>query len=95
MIKVEFDDYMVSWGYKGTNYSKGKLVDNTEELTGNDAFLAQENLMSEMLYENIYDNIDLQCLVNSLGVKENFIIKSKNVNNEFVITIFDLRDHTL
>ena len=85
MIKVEFDDYMVSWGYKGTNYSKGKLVDNTEELTGNDAFLAQENLMSEMLYENIYDNIDLQCLVNSLGVKENFIIKSKNVNNEFVI----------
>ena len=85
MIKVEFDDYMVSWGYKGTNYSKGKLVDNTEELTGNDAFLAQENLMSEMLYENIYDNIDLQCLVNSLGVKENFIIKSKKSN--FIFTL--------
>lgn len=38
-----------------------------------------------MLYEDIYNNIDLQCIVTSLGIKENFIIKNQNVQNEFVI----------
>lgn len=85
MIKVKFDDYQVSWGYEDTNRSTGKVIENTENLTGDDKFLAQKNLLSEMLYEDIYNNIDLQCIVTSLGIKENFIIKNQNVQNEFVI----------
>ena len=50
--------------------------------------LAQKNLLSEMLYEDIYNNIDLQCIVTSLGIKENFIIKNQNVQNEFVMEYY-------
>lgn len=83
MIKIKFGGYQVSWGYINTNKSNIQLIENTEELKGDERFLARKNLISEAVYENIFDNIDLQCFVTSLGIKENIILKNNNVSTEF------------
>ncbi|MGN0501101.1 MAG: hypothetical protein ACI4HK_08180 [Ruminococcus sp.] len=86
MIKVTSDDYSVSWGYDGANKSKINIVKNDEKLTGNDKFTTLKNITTEAKYENVYKNIDLQYFVTSTGVKENIILKSSDVQNEFNLT---------
>ena len=86
MIKVTSDDYSISWGYDGANKSKINIVKNDEKLTGNDKFTTLKNITTEAKYENLYKNVDLQYFVTSTGVKENIILKSSDVQNEFNLT---------
>ena len=86
MIKVTSDDYSISWGYDGANKSKINIVKNDEKLTGNDKFTTLKNITTEAKYENVYKNVDLQYFVTSTGVKENIILKSSDVQNEFNLT---------
>lgn len=86
MIKVTSDDYSISWGYDGTNKSKINILKNDEKLTGNDKFTTLKNITMEAKYENVYKNVDLQYFVTSTGVKENIILKSSDVQNEFNLT---------
>lgn len=83
MIKVTSDDYSISWGYDGANKSKINIVKNDEKLTGNDKFTTLKNITTEAKCENVYKNVDLQYFVTSTGVKENIILKSSDVQNEF------------
>ena len=83
MIKVTSDDYSISWGYDGANKSKINIVKNDEKLNGNDKFTTLKNITTEAKYENVYKNVDLQYFVTSTGVKENIILKSSDVQNEF------------
>ncbi len=86
MIKVTSDDYSISWGYDGANKSKINIVKNDEKLNGNDKFTTLKNITTEAKYENVYKNVDLQYFVTSTGVKENIILKSFDVQNEFNLT---------
>lgn len=86
MIKVTSDNYSISWGYDGANKSKINIVKNDEKLTGNDKFTTLKNITTEAKYENVYKNVDLQYFVTSTGVKENIILKSSDVQNEFNLT---------
>lgn len=86
MIKVTSDDYSISWGYDGANKSKICLVKNEEKFNGNEKFTTLKNITSEAKYENVYKNVDLQYFVTSTGVKENIILKSSDVQNEFNLT---------
>lgn len=60
MVKIKDDNQKISWGYKDTNKVKSTIVNNDEKLTGNDKFTALKNLTSEITYENIYDDVDVQ-----------------------------------
>ena len=86
MIKVTSDDYSISWGYDGANKSKINIVNNNGQLDGNEKFTVLKNIISEATYENVYNNVDLQYFVTSTGVKENIILKSSDVQNEFNLT---------
>lgn len=86
MIKVTSDNYSISWGYDGGNKSKINIVKNDEKLTGNDKFTTLKNITTEAKYENVYKNVDLQYFVTSTGVKENIILKSSDVQNDFNLT---------
>lgn len=86
MIKVSSDDYSISWGYDDVNKSKIKIVNNNEKLYGNEEFTTLKNITSEAKYENVYKNVDLQYFITSTGVKENIILKSSDVQNEFNLT---------
>lgn len=85
MIKIKTDDYHVSWGYADTNKVSATVVESNEELEGNDKFTTLTNLTSEVIYENIYDNVDIQYITTSVGIKENIILKNSNTRNEFTI----------
>ncbi len=85
MIKIKADDYQVSWGYPNTNKVTAQVVTNNEQLEGNEKYTTLTNLTSEVLYENVYNNIDIQYITTSVGVKENIILKNSNAQNEFTI----------
>ncbi len=85
MIKVNANDYSISWGYKNTNKVNATVVSNDEKLEGNDKYTVLKNQISEIIYENIYNNVDIQYFTTSVGVKENIILKNANAQNEFSI----------
>ncbi|MCH5296100.1 MAG: RHS repeat protein, partial [Ruminococcus sp.] len=85
MIKIKANDYSISWGYKNTNKVNATIVNNDEELKGNDKYTVLKNQISETIYENIYDNVDIQYFTTSVGIKENIILKDANAQNEFSI----------
>ena len=85
MVKIKDDNQKISWGYKDTNKVKSTIVNNDEELTGNDKFTTLKNLTSEITYENIYDDVDVQYFTTTTGVKENIILKNKNARSDFYI----------
>lgn len=87
MIKIKADDYQISWGYKNTNKVKATVVTNDEQLEGNEKYTTLKNLTSEILYENVYDNVDIQYITSSVGIKENIILKNHNAQSDFTIAL--------
>ena len=85
MVKIKADDYMVSWGYKNTNKVKATVVTNDEGLEGNEKYTALKNLTSEVIYENVFKNVDIQYITTTVGIKENIILKGSDAQNEFEI----------
>ena len=93
MVKIKDDNQKISWGYKDTNKVKSTIVNNDEELTDNDKFTTLKNLTSEITYENIYDDVDVQYFTTTTGVKENIILKNKNARSDFYIQ-YKFNNHT-
>lgn len=85
MIKVTTDNYEISWGYAGVNKSKIQIINDTEELTGNEVHTVLKNATQEVLYTDVYKDVDIQCFINTTGVKENIVLKSRNAQKEFTI----------
>jgi RHS repeat-associated protein len=86
MIKVQSNDYSVSWGYNDANDSQINIVNDDEKLSGNDKFTSLNNLTSEAKYEDVYKNVDIQYYLSPTGVKENIILKDATVQNVFNVT---------
>jgi hypothetical protein len=85
MVKIKADDYMVSWGYDKINKVEGVVVTTDEDLEGNEKFTALKNINSEIVYENVYDNVDIQYITNTVGIKENIILKNADAQSDFTI----------
>ena len=85
LIEITKEGHTISWGYSGVNIvtAKEQRDKSAEELTGNDAYLTLTNLSSKVVYENIYNNIDLEVINSTTGVKENLIVKASNAKNVF------------
>lgn len=86
MVKISSNEYSISWGYDDAQKVEAKVIDNAEKLSGNDKYTTLNNLSSEIIYENVFENVDLQYFVTSAGVKENIILKDSDVPNEFNVT---------
>ena len=87
LIEITKDGYTISWGYSGAKVVDAKVqeYESAGELSGDDAYLSVFNLSSKVIYENIYNNIDLEVINSTTGVKENLILKDSNVKNVFKI----------
>lgn len=84
------------------NKSTVEFVENNEVLTGNDIFLTPKNVIQQAVYPNIYDGVDLECIISSVGVKENIILNNSSAKNEFEIaykvnglTVSQINDNTV
>ena len=84
---VFFDDekYPISLNYQSMKNSVGKVAEKDGNLEGDEAYLNLSNLTDEIIYENVYDNVDLQYIVSSNGIKENIILKNASAQNSFVV----------
>ena len=76
---------MVSWGYKNTNGVQAEVVNRNELLEGNEKFTTLNHLTSEIVYSNAYNNVDLQYITTTVGIKENLILKNSRSQSEFEI----------
>jgi len=84
--QIQNEGYTLSWGPQESQGSEIEIVDNEETLTGNDRFLVLPNLTQEAYYPSVYPNVDLQYMISSTGIKENYILKNRNAQKEFVIS---------
>ena len=84
MVSVENDKHEISWNYDDANKSNIVVQNGKTNDDKNDTAL--DNITSNAEYKNIYNNVDLQCNVTTKGVKENIVLNSPNVNNEYVIS---------
>ena len=84
LVSVENDKHEISWNYDDAN--KSNIVVQNVKTTDDKNDTALDNITSNAEYKNIYNNVDLQCNVTTKGVKENIVLNSPNVNNEYVIS---------
>ena len=84
LVSVENDKHEISWNYDDANKSNIVVQNGKTNDDKNDTTL--DNITSNAEYKNIYNNVDLQCNVTTKGVKENIVLNSPNVNNEYVIS---------
>ena len=85
-VKLSDGEYSINWGFEGINNSVLKTVSDNPELSGNEEYTTLKNITSEAVYTEVFKNVDLQYFVSSTGVKENIVLKSADVQNEFNIT---------
>ena len=85
LVAYESMDYPISLNYKSIKKSNINITKNDEELTGNDAFLTLQNVTQEVIYEDAFNDVDLQYIVTPEGLKENIVLKSKSAQNSFTV----------
>ena len=85
MISLKSDGYKISWGYDNAGKSKADVKKNNEKTSGNDKFTTLKNIATETLYKDVFNDVDFQYFVTTTGIKENIILKSAKVQNEFTL----------
>ncbi len=78
-------DKSISWSYEGSNITEGTMVNDTLPLLGNEAYYTLEDRVSHIVYEEVYDGVDVEYYITTTGIKENFIIKNAQAQKEFLI----------
>lgn len=85
LVSYEAKDYPISLNYQSAKKSYIKVNDEELELKGNDAYLTLPDVSQEVLYEDVFSDVDLQYIVNPGEIKENIILKSKEAENTFTV----------
>ena len=93
MIHIGAKKGDISWKYSGAKLSNAKVKNNNKKYKGNEKFTNVDKMTSTAKYENIYENVDLECIVSPTGVKENLILGNKDAQNEFEI-VYDIKGLT-
>ncbi len=79
LVSFSKDGYDVSWCFMDSKKQSAKVI--TAEDDGDATTL--ENLVSEVVYEDVFKNTSLQYFIMPGQLKENIILESKSAPNEF------------
>ncbi|MBO5433000.1 MAG: hypothetical protein J6A43_02970, partial [Clostridia bacterium] len=82
LVRMKAEDYSVSWNFDGIEKVTGKV---TEQIADDGDPTTLEKLKSEVIYEDVFENVDLQYILASGFLKENIILKDKDAVTEFYI----------
>ena len=85
LVSINSPKGKISWEYSDAKKADVKIKNNTLKHKGNEKFTSMDKLTSQASYDGIYDDVDLNCIVSTTGVKENIILNSSNGRNEFII----------
>lgn len=94
LISLNSSKGNLSWEYVDAKKSNIKIDKSKKMLRGNDRFTSFDKLSSKASYKSIYDKVNLDCIVSTVGVKENIILQDKSAQNEFNIE-YDIKDFTV
>lgn len=83
-VTLENGEYPLSWGPVGAQASSIEVTEETEEFSGNDRFLVLRNLTQQAWYRSVYPNVDVQYVISSTGIKENFVLNASTAPASFV-----------
>ena len=90
LISLNSSKGNLSWEYIDAKKSNIKIDKSKKKLKGNDRFTSIDRLSSKASYKSIYDKVNLDCIISSVGVKENLILQDKSAQNEYEI-IYDIK----
>ena len=81
LVRLSKDGYDLSWTFSDSNKKTAKVLknENDEDET------TLENLTSQVVYEGLFNNTDLQYIVMPEQLKENIILKDKSVQKMFSV----------
>ena len=79
-VRIEKDGYKLSWYYADADKVTAKITEIIDD--GDKTTL--EKLASNVVYNNVYDDVDFEYVINPEGVKENIILNSSDTQNTFV-----------
>ena len=85
LVSYEAKEYPISFNYQSAKKSYINVVDNEIVLEGDEAFLTLQDITQEVIYEDVFTDVDLQYIVSPTGLKENIILKSKSAQNSFAV----------
>lgn len=85
LVSYEAKDYPISLNYQSAKKSYVKVDKKELNLKGNDAYLALPDISQEVIYEDVFNDVDLQYIVTPSELKENIILKSNEAENEFTV----------
>ncbi len=90
-VTIKTDEYTIRWGLEGVEKARLEKVPVPEMLSDdpNEEFLRLQNLTNEVVYEEIYPDVDLQYFLTPTSVKENIILNSENAQRVFT-EIYDI-----
>ncbi len=82
IVSITKDGYKISWGYEDVSKTKAEIKNNTGS---DDDKMNLKKLVTEAMYENAFNDADLQYVISSDSVKENIILNGVDAPNEYVI----------
>lgn len=90
-VSLNTGSYTISWGLDGADPAPSRVVqdqdpESEEKESHNDQFLELKKLHSEVEYRDAFPGVDVQYLISSGSIKENLILKSRDVQKQFTET---------
>lgn len=85
LVSYEAKDYPISLNYQSAKKSYIKVNEKELNLKGKEAYLTLPNISQEVIYEDVFNDVDLQYIVTPGKLKENIILKSRESENTFTV----------
>ncbi|MBO5290554.1 MAG: RHS repeat protein, partial [Clostridia bacterium] len=81
LVRVGYNGYKISWNFEGIKKKTGVVTDTEDD--NNPETL--EKISSEVTYEGVFTDVDLQYITTSNFLKENIILNDSDVQTSFLI----------
>ena len=85
LVSYEAKDYPISFNYQSAKKSYIEIVEDEIEAIGDDSFLTLSDITQQVIYEDVFNDVDLEYIVSPVGLKENIILKSKSAQSSFTV----------
>ena len=85
LVNISTKKGSISWSYEGSKKSDARIKNNKNKHKGNAKFTSIDKLSSKASYKELYQNVDLECIVSTKGVKDNIVLNNSEAKNEFII----------
>ena len=91
LLTIKDDKYKINFGLVGANGTKGVTVINPKESDPNETKLEQITVVkkniSSVVYEDVWDSVDLQYIVIGNDIKENIIVKNQSDSYSYTFNL--------